>query len=88
MQRSRDFTNLLFIDDLCRKTPNARTRHHHSHNPKVTGSNPVPATNRFKHLAQPYPLGFLLPGVHVMAVQCLHGNCPGHVADLLQTECA
>ena len=67
MQHSRDCTNLLFIDDLYRKTPNARTRHHHSHNPKVISSNLAPATKNIKYLAQPHPLGFLLPGAQMDA---------------------
>ena len=37
-------------------------------NPRVDGSIPPLATNKIKHLAQPHPLGFLLPGIHVMAV--------------------
>ena len=36
-----------------------------SHNLKVTGSNPVPATSRIKHLARLTRSGFLFSGFHV-----------------------
>ncbi|VDY17581.1 protein of unknown function [Thiomonas sp. CB2] len=65
--RNRDFKS-LFYNDLYRAVPIPLVKGDGPHNPKVTGSNPVPATNKIKHLAQPHPLGFLLSDVHVGTV--------------------